>query len=257
VAPRALLSMMKHSLKACVPKPREILGYLSGRGMGNTFLIRDAIPFAVEGTETRVGATTECMTDLIAHKECMTTVCGYEPTCGWYHSHPGLTCYFSEIDVQTHRDEQQMNVVFTGLVIDPIGTMTSGKVRLGGFVTLPRSPEIDSPEATDRIPRAALLKYGNAANKYYELELKYFKTANDTRVLMDIITRSCGQAIACSPLQLNASYIAQTVEEAAGKLGGGDGSVADLEGAAKIIDRVNEARRTGICVERMKRAVFG
>ena len=257
VTPRALLTMMKHSLNGCEPKPREIMGFLSGHAVGNAFLITDAIPFAVEGTETRVGATDECMGDLFEHIDCMKALGRMEPSCGWYHSHPGLYCFFSEIDVRTHRLCQLGYGAFTGLVIDPINTTSSGKVNLGSYVTFPENPEIDRPEALEKIPRDVLLKYGTAANKYYELEIKYFATNLDRKVLTDITTRSYGQAIACSPLQLNASYVASRVKEAAERLENDNGTSHHLGEVAKIVSRVNEARRTGIWVERMKRAAFG
>lgn len=257
VTPRALLTMMKHSLKGCEPKPREIMGFLSGHADGHTFFITDAVPFAVEGTETRVGVTDECMGDLIEHNDCMKRLGRNEPSCGWYHSHPGLFCFFSEIDVRSHRLCQIAYRAFTGLVIDPINTTSSGKVNLGSYITFPENREIDSIEATNRIPRDVLLKYGTAANKYYELEIKYFTTELDRKVLSDITARSYGQAIACSPLQLNANYVASRVQEAAEKLTNDDGSIHVVDQAAKVLKRVNEARRTGIWVEMMKRAAFG
>lgn len=258
VTPRALLCMMKHAIKGCDPRPREILGFLSGRAVGKSFFITDAIPFAVEGTETRVGATDECMCELIEHNDCMKRVGRMEPNCGWYHSHPGLWCFFSEIDVRTHRQNQMGYGAFTGLVIDPINTISSGKINLGSYVTFPESPEIDSVEATESIPPDVLMKYGIAANKYYELDLKYFKSEIDTKVLTDITTRSYGQAIACSPLQLNASYVASQVKAAADTMNRDDGTKKHvIDQALKTIKRVNEARKSGIWIEKMKRAAFG
>jgi COP9 signalosome complex subunit 5 len=253
VSPRALLSMLKHSLTTSC----EIMGILAGQATrdGN-FYVTNAVPFAVEGTETRVGATDDCWGDWFAYTECCQQFHHPEVAAGWYHSHPGLLPYMSEIDVRTHRMNQQMNHAFVALVIDPKNTVSDGKLQLGGYRTYPEDPKRDSEPVSNDL----VLKYGTAAHKYYELDIIYFKSPLDTAVLSDITTRSYGQAISCSPLQLNAEYIGGKVKEVAdglAKLGTSQERPTELETLTKTIQRVNEDRRTGLWVERMKRAAFG
>ena len=250
----ALLKMLKHG-KAGIPL--EVIGIMLGRKI-DEFTVEVFDVFATPQVAT--GQSVETTDEQFQYNMMkLLEQTGYRDlvSVGWYHSHPGLYCFFSEIDVRTHRLCQLGYGAFTGLVIDPINTTSSGKVNLGSYVTFPENPEIDRPEALEKIPRDVLLKYGTAANKYYELEIKYFATNLDRKVLTDITTRSYGQAIACSPLQLNASYVASRVKEAAERLENDNGTSHHLGEVAKIVSRVNEARRTGIWVERMKRAAFG
>jgi COP9 signalosome complex subunit 5 len=162
----------------------------------------------------------------------------------------------SEIDVRTQRLNQSGYHSFVALVIDPNNTVTSGKVQLGAYRTFPEDPKRDlEPVSPDLI-----LKYGSAAHKYYELDIVYFKSPVDTAVLSDITTRSYGQAISCSPLQLNAEYVGRKVREVAdgiAKLGTAQERPNELETLIKTVQRVNEDRRTGLWVERMTRAAFG
>jgi COP9 signalosome complex subunit 5 len=253
VSPRALLSMLKHSLTTSC----EIMGILSGQGTRDgSFYITNAVPFNVQGTETRVGATDEAWGDWFAYTSACQELGHEEIAAGWYHSHPGLLPYLSEIDVRTQRMNQEAYHAFVALVIDPKNTVSDGKLQLGGYRTYPEDGKRDSePVSTDLV-----LKYGTAAHKYYELDISYFKSRLDTAVLSDITTRSYGQAISCSPLQLNAEYIGGKVKEVAdglAKLGTSQERPNELDTLIKTIQRVNEDRRTGLWVERMKRAAFG
>lgn len=258
VTPLALLKMLKHSIKGCEgAKPKEILGFLFGKSCGKSFYINDTIPFGVEGTETRVVASDEYMEKLFEQLDLNENYFGRpEKSCGWYHSHPGLYCFFSEIDVRTHRNNQMVYKAFSGLVIDPINTTSSGKVHLGCYVTLP-----ETPNENDKTPPVdLLLKYGSAAYKYYELELNYYKTDVDTKVLSHIINKSYGQSVACSPLRLNASYIGQNIADASAKfsrIAHGVPEPGDSDRLPSLTHRICEDRKTGLWIEKMKQSVFG
>jgi proteasome lid subunit RPN8/RPN11 len=137
--------MMNHSLTTT----KEIMGFLFGGGEGHSFYVTDAFPFAVQGCETFVNATTKVLSEFFAAgKERKTTV-PLEMGCGWYHFHPGLKQFLSEIDVKTQQNNQTAYGAFCALVIDRINTASSGKVQLGGYITLPRDEHtIDSREQT-------------------------------------------------------------------------------------------------------------
>ena len=57
---------------------------------------------------------------------------------GWYHSHPGYGCWLSGIDVSTQMLNQNYQEPFVAIVIDPIRTISSGKVNIGAFRTYPK-----------------------------------------------------------------------------------------------------------------------
>ena len=61
-----------------------------------------------------------------------------ENAIGWYHSHPGYGCWLSGIDVSTQMLNQNFQDPFVAIVIDPVRTISAGKVNLGAFRTYPK-----------------------------------------------------------------------------------------------------------------------
>ena len=61
-----------------------------------------------------------------------------ENAIGWYHSHPGYGCWLSGIDVSTQMMNQSFQEPFVAIVVDPVRTISSGKVNLGAFRTYPK-----------------------------------------------------------------------------------------------------------------------
>jgi len=62
-----------------------------------------------------------------------------ENAIGWYHSHPGYGCWLSGIDVSTQMLNQNFQEPFVAIVIDPVRTISAGKVCLGAFRTYPKA----------------------------------------------------------------------------------------------------------------------
>lgn len=62
----------------------------------------------------------------------------HENAIGWYHSHPGYGCWLSGIDVSTQMLNQNFQEPFVAIVIDPVRTISAGKVCLGAFRTYPK-----------------------------------------------------------------------------------------------------------------------
>lgn len=61
-----------------------------------------------------------------------------ENAIGWYHSHPGYGCWLSGIDVSTQMLNQNFQEPFVAIVVDPVRTISAGKVCLGAFRTYPK-----------------------------------------------------------------------------------------------------------------------
>lgn len=64
-----------------------------------------------------------------------------ENAIGWYHSHPGYGCWLSGIDVSTQMLNQNFQEPFVAIVVDPVRTVSAGKVCLGAFRTYPKGNE--------------------------------------------------------------------------------------------------------------------
>lgn len=127
----ALIRMLQHAKKG---GRIEIMGYFSGRIEGNTYIVLDAFPLPVEGTETRVNAGREAEEYTARLDELSEQMGKKERVLGWYHSHPGYSPYLSGTDCQTQRNMQMMGPMLA-IVIDPINTDLSGKVNIGAFRT--------------------------------------------------------------------------------------------------------------------------
>ena len=252
VNPRTLLNMINHSLTT----EKEIMGYLAGHFKDHSYFLTDAVALPIEGTETRVIADDAAIFKAIQHFEDMHKLGRVEDQTGWYHSHPGLWCFFSNIDVRNHQlNQMARGGCFVGLVIDPINTTSSGKLHLGAYTSIPEKEVKDTP-----IPPDVFAKYGSAANKYYELDIHFFKTETDEKVLNDIISRSYGQSIKASPLEMNASYIGKNADEAASmmtRINTPQQRDDDLPKLTKTIQTLNNDRKTSIWIHRMKKMVFG
>jgi COP9 signalosome complex subunit 5 len=252
VSPRALLTMLRHAIAG---GKNEIMGFLAGRGDATgAFFVTDAQPFNVVGTETRVGVTEDVIGNWYEFTMASEALGHATASAAWYHSHPGLSPFLSEIDVQNQR-LFQLNGATCALVIDPINTISSGKVQLGGYRTLRPNPERERQP----VPVDIELKYGHSAYKYSELDLLYYPAPIDRAVLADVISRSYHQGISCSPLALNAAYVSEKVGEVALKLRRirADEGTTVTEEVLKTLRHVQEQRKVGLWVERMKQAAFG
>ena len=95
----------------------------------------DAFALPVEGTETRVNAQNQAYEYMTAYVEAAKQVGRHENVLGWYHSHPGYGCWLSGIDVSTQSMNQNFQDPFVAVVIDPVRTISAGKVNLGAFRT--------------------------------------------------------------------------------------------------------------------------
>ena len=253
--------MLKHSIKG---DRQEIMGFLIGHAGENAFYINDAISFPVLGTETRVNATDECMGDFIERQDCIEALGKPRFACGWYHSHPEYGCWLSGIDVATQRNMQQANGAFTALVIDPIQTATFGKVFLGSFCTFTKQPGSNGSgtvkTSSALIPLDKIEDFGLQANQYYELNIEYYTTEADEKVIKDIITKSWGETISSSPLTTTAEFFARLVKQGAQRMQNvisGNSNQGDLMSLSELFNRLNQDRRAAILSQKMKRSIFG
>jgi COP9 signalosome complex subunit 5 len=254
-----LLRMLKHSMS----KQTEIMGICYGRALGNSFYLLDILSFAVEGTATQVDPGDQDMFDMLEYQENAPLVGHRQWNTSWYHSHPGMFPFLSGGDVGTERDCQLSYRVYTAIVIDPITTANTGRMNIGSYCTFPakKGPDgRDIPDPVVDLPGDVITKYGVHANSYYELDLKYLTTPTDQKVLSDIISKSFGSAIGCSPLREQVEQIGTDVCEVSKtmtKLNTKEERPEDFGFMARKLATTNQARKTGIWLEKMKIAVFG
>lgn len=179
----ALLKMVMHAHSG---GKIEVMGMMQGRVEPHTFIIMDSFPLPVEATEVRVNAGAEAYEYMLTTLSRNERVFKSENVVGWYHSHPGYGCWLSGIDVSTQLQYQQFQDPFLAIVIDPIRTISSGKVNIGAFRTYPidyRRPD-DSTDQYQTIPLEKIEDFGVHCKAYYSIQISIFKSSLSS-VLLD------------------------------------------------------------------------
>lgn len=141
---------------------------------------------------------------------------------GWYHSHPGYGCWLSGIDVSTQMTNQQGQDPFLAVVIDPVRTMSSGKVEIGAFRTFPENykPEDEGPSEYQTIPLDKIEDFGVHAKQYYALDIQFFKSALNAHLLDLLWNDYWVNTLSASPLLLNRGFVCQQISDIAEKTKG-------------------------------------
>nr|SVE86159.1 EOG090X078Z [Daphnia similis] len=215
----ALLKMVTHARSG---GHLEVMGLLLGKVDANTMVVMDAFALPVEGTETRVNAQSQAYEYMTAYIESakQARVNRLENAIGWYHSHPGYGCWLSGIDVSTQMLNQNFQEPFVAIVVDPVRTISAGKVCLGAFRTYPKGykPPNEEPSEYQTIPLNKVEDFGVHCKQYYALEVSYFKSSLDRRLLDSLWNKYWVSTLSSSSLTTNADYTTGQVSDLSEKL---------------------------------------
>lgn len=213
----ALLKMVMHARSGGT---LEVMGLLLGKVDANTMVVMDSFALPVEGTETRVNAQSQAYEYMTAYIEAAKQVGRLENAIGWYHSHPGYGCWLSGIDVSTQMLNQNFQEPFVAIVIDPVRTISAGKVNLGAFRTYPKGykPANEEPSEYQTIPLNKIEDFGVHCKQYYSLEVSYFKSSLDRRLLDSLWNKYWVNTLSSSSLITNAEYTTGQIFDLSDKL---------------------------------------
>jgi len=213
----ALLKMVMHARSG---GSLEIMGLLLGKVVENTMIVTDAFALPVEGTETRVNAQSQAYEYMTAYIESAKEVGRLENAVGWYHSHPGYGCWLSGIDVSTQMLNQNYQDPFVAIVVDPVRTISAGKVCLGAFRTYPKGykPPNEEPSEYQTIPLNKIEDFGVHCKQYYALEVKYFKSNLDRKLLESLWNKYWVNTLGSSGLLSNTEYTTGQIFDLSEKL---------------------------------------
>ncbi|CAH0381821.1 unnamed protein product [Bemisia tabaci] len=213
----ALLKMVMHARSGGT---LEVMGLLLGKVDANTMIVMDSFALPVEGTETRVNAQAQAYEYMTAYIEAAKQVGRMENAIGWYHSHPGYGCWLSGIDVSTQMMNQNFQEPFVAIVVDPVRTISAGKVCLGAFRTYPKGyrPANEEPSEYQTIPLNKIEDFGVHCKQYYSLEVSYFKSSLDRRLLDSLWNKYWVNTLSSSSLLTNASYLTGQIMDLSEKL---------------------------------------
>lgn len=213
----ALMKMVMHARSG---GSIEIMGSMQGKIANRAFVVIDVFPLPVEGTETRVNAGQAGNEFIVNYTTECPKLARRENIVGWYHSHPGYGCWLSGIDVQTQSSHQQFQDPFLAIVIDPVRTISAGKVDLGAFRTYPPQykPQDESLSEYQTIPLNKIEDFGVHCESYYPLEVSYFKSTLDASLLDILWNKYWARALSTSPLIQSGSYVVQQLNDLGGKI---------------------------------------
>ncbi|CAE8623905.1 unnamed protein product, partial [Polarella glacialis] len=214
-------AMIKIVMHAKSGVPLEVMGLMQGKVTPDgTFIIMDAFPLPVEGTETRVNAGAGANEFMVNFQEANEKVGKPENICGWYHSHPGYGCWLSGIDVQTQMQYQAHQEPFLAVVIDPVRTCASGKVDIGAFRTFPAgyTPPEGASSEYQSIPLDKIEDFGVHANQYYPIPVDIFKNSLDNTLLELLWNKYWIDTLSSSPLLHNRVFCNQMIQDTVQKL---------------------------------------
>ncbi|KAL5488888.1 hypothetical protein EMCRGX_G017902 [Ephydatia muelleri] len=165
-----------------------------------------------------------------------------ENAIGWYHSHPGYGCWLSGIDVSTQMMNQTYQEPWVAIVVDPIRTMSSGKVNLGAFRTYPKgyTPTSDGPSEYQTIPLEKIEDFGVHCKRYYSLEVSYFKSSLDSHLLDLLWNKYWVSTLSTCSILTNADYTTQQMADLTQKL-----ERVDSQSSSSMY-RFSKASETGV-----------
>jgi len=212
----ALLKMVMHANSGGTI---EVMGLLQGKIIKeDTIVITDAFALPVEASETRVNAQAEAFEYIIQYMELISEVGRSENAIGWYHSHPSYGCWLSGIDVATQK-LQQTQGPWVAVVVDPIQTVSSGRVELGAFRTYPEGYKPpDTSSEWQSIPMEKIEDFGVHANHYYKLDVSYFKSSLDENLLNLLWNKYWVNTLSSNPLLSNRDYFAAAIGDVSEKI---------------------------------------
>lgn len=214
----AVLKMVTHALSG---GRLEVMGILQGKVEGDTMIVVDCFAIPVKGTETQVNASDAESAFMAQHSMLVRQVGRLENVLGWYHSHPGYGCWLSGTDVATQLTNQQHQDPWLAVVVDPIRTQVSGKVELGAFRCYPKGrepPRTGEDAAYQHIPMEKIEDFGVHANAYYELEVSYFRSSLDSRIMDSLWHQYWVNTLSSSSVTANEDYTTQQIADVSRKL---------------------------------------
>ncbi|KAK7194104.1 COP9 signalosome complex subunit 5 [Novymonas esmeraldas] len=197
----ATVKMFLHGTRGCpdVSQGRfnwfEVMGLLVGHFSHRELILTDSFSLPVAASEVECSMTEASQIYMANYLEYHRRLGKAEPGCvGWYHTHPGYSCFLSGIDVTTQQGSQRMQDPWVALVIDPVETLQTGQFSMKAFRTYPEgyTPSGDNPAtatATDAsvsasdglesAPANRVKDFGIHAHRYYELPVRVVQSSRD------------------------------------------------------------------------------
>jgi COP9 signalosome complex subunit 5 len=208
VSTQALIKMLEHAVGG---GEIEVMGLLRGKVVDRAFVILDAFPLPVEGTETRVNAGDQALGYIGNYGDLCDVLKKQENIVGWYHSHPNYGPWLSGIDVATQKSYQQTDPM-VALVVDPIRSMIQEKIDIGAFRACPTRSDEQIQESEMSVPKNKAVDFGKHFREYYELPMNYFMNKSDKTIIDQCWKKYWINKISRDTLSSNPKYFDEAIE---------------------------------------------
>lgn len=165
-----------------------------------TFIIVQAFPLPIEGTEVRVVADDPMVITYMCQLQDSLDQTRKETFVGWYHSHPfnvgiNSNAFLSGVDVGTQNvwqiSEDRHGKPWVAVVVDPLRSLDKGRPEIGCFRCYP----VDYTPPPNTVPSGKIVTDENARverwdcwDRYYELDVKYFMNSL-ARDMMQVLAK--------------------------------------------------------------------
>ena len=101
------------------------------------------------------------------------------------------------------------------IVVDPIRTVTAGKVEIGAFRTYPEGykPPDEPPSEYQTIPLSKVEDFGVHCQQYYSLNVSIFKSKLDGMMLNLLWNKYWINTLSSSPLLCSKDYLTGQIKD--------------------------------------------
>ena len=164
--------------------PFEVMGLMVGEIVDDyTITVIDVFSMPQMGTTVSVESVDPVFQQEFMDK--MKQVGREQNVVGWYHSHPGFGCWLSSTDIETQRQQENLNARAVAVVVDPIQSV-KGKVVIDAFRSIEQGVMMSGMEprqTTSNIghltPPAMIAKMRGLDKYYYSIAINYRKNEGE------------------------------------------------------------------------------
>jgi len=212
-----------------IKKRFEVMGYLQGKVVGDTFVILDSFPVNAKYSEVAVEIDGRAAAQMIVQNEMSSAVDRTESVRGWYHTHPDLTLFFSNIDVRNQLQMQQYQDPAIALVCEPVQMLGMKTVRIGAFRCMKsgfsgephddaafdrESLWSDAPSVFKPVPECDLHGHNDT---YYRLPVEIFKSEMDNAIIHKLFSEGWADSLS-APSVLDERLKSSQVQDLASRI---------------------------------------
>lgn len=224
----------------------EVMGLLQGHFREHEFIITDSFALPVDANEVECSLGEAAQVYMIDYCDVQTTLGKADDrTVGWYHSHPGYSCYLSGTDVPTQQTNQTHQDPYIALVVDPVKTLATGKVEIKAFRTYPPGHQggDDIDWDGEGVPQSKIQEFGAHFAKYYEVPIHVYRSESDATELNLLWNKYWMQTLSASPLTANRHFTDGRLAQLGNRFDAAEAAVQRGPVGGAIAHRAGRTRR--------------